>query len=85
MSVEHRTKDATIDAVWATAHARLTEREVDVIARRFVDDETLEQVGMALGISRSRVTQIEVGALRRIWRRATWRENAARRRRGEAA
>ena len=54
----------------AQALSRLDEREKDVLMRRFGvgydEEETLADVSAKYGISRERVRQIEVSALRKL-------------------
>lgn len=44
----------------------LTEKEMYVIKSRYEDDLTLEETGKALGVTRERVRQIEVKAIRKL-------------------
>jgi RNA polymerase sigma factor (sigma-70 family) len=50
--------------------AGLTERESHVIRQRFLGEQSLEQVGDAMGIGKERVRQIEALALRKMRGRA---------------
>jgi RNA polymerase sigma-32 factor len=58
--------DARQLAWLAVAVEALPEREREVIRRRYVEGETLSQVGVAIGLSRERVRQIERIALCRL-------------------
>jgi len=56
----------------ATWLAQLNEKQRAVVERRFGlnghDSATLEQIGQALGVTRERVRQIQIEALRRLRR-----------------
>lgn len=57
------------EAVYNVMKEALNEREFDVICRRFgigYEQMTLEEVGKAYGITRERIRQIEVKALRKL-------------------
>jgi DNA modification methylase/DNA-directed RNA polymerase subunit RPC12/RpoP len=66
--------DPTFEAVYArtlqlSALGDLSDREREVLERRFVGEQTLEEVGAAFGCTREGVRQIEAKALRRVRRR----------------
>lgn len=44
----------------------LTEREADVLRRRYYDEKSLRAVGVELGVQAERVRQIEVKAIRKM-------------------
>jgi hypothetical protein len=44
----------------------LTDREKEVIKRRFLSDETLQTIATAMGVGRERVRQVEAVALRKL-------------------
>ncbi|MGI9335389.1 MAG: RNA polymerase sigma factor FliA [Gammaproteobacteria bacterium] len=50
----------------ARALARLDERIRDILARYYVEDQSLREIGEALGISESRVCQLHARALERL-------------------
>lgn len=59
---EERQQKALVDKVLETIPARLQ----TIIRMRFEDDLTLDQIGQALGITKERVRQMEVKALRML-------------------
>ena len=50
----------------SAGNAGLGERAKQIMVMRFINDMTLDQVGRALNITRERVRQIEVKAIRSI-------------------
>ena len=56
-------------------NANLTQREVDVLRLRWGEIKTLEAIGKQIGISRSRVSQIETSAIRKLIRRVNIQSN----------
>jgi RNA polymerase sigma factor (sigma-70 family) len=50
----------------AVMEKRLTERELRVIRLHYFDEKTLQEIGNDFGITRERVRQIEVGALKKL-------------------
>ncbi len=46
--------------------ALLSEREQDIITRRFYNDETLKSIGKTYGVSRERIRQLEAIALDKL-------------------
>ena len=69
---EEQVEDSLRNQVLATALGALGERERQVLVLRYglegSDPKTLEQIGKRLGLTRERVRQIEVDALRRLSR-----------------
>lgn len=63
-------QDADLQIVLAGWLARLTDKQRQVVERRFglngCERQTLEQVGQDIGLTRERVRQIQVDALRRL-------------------
>lgn len=63
-------QDADLQTVLAGWLARLTDKQRQVVERRFglndCERQTLEQVGQDIGLTRERVRQIQVDALRRL-------------------
>lgn len=63
-------RDATEDALFLRGLVdSLPEKDAEVIRRRFFQDETLETIGNAMGISKERARQIEEKALRLLGHR----------------
>lgn len=65
------TEDIVLDALHAEQIQRimqkiLSKREVEILNLRFIEGETLEQLGRIYGITRERVRQIEQHALRKL-------------------
>jgi len=63
--------DAEIGAALRVAMGTLTPREQEIIQGRYFDEQTLRDVGegqasSGLGVSRERIRQVEVGALRKL-------------------
>ena len=54
------------DLACAFRAARLTEREEIILMRRYMDGQTLEEVGRQFGVTRSRIREVEVKALRKL-------------------
>jgi len=52
--------------IWRVAARLLRPRELIVMRLRFQEDHTLEEAGDALGVTRARIAQIEVSALRKL-------------------
>ena len=57
--------DAQVDRVMAAIDV-LPDREQEVVVRRYLDGLTLTEVGNHMGITKQRVQQIEVNALKRL-------------------
>jgi RNA polymerase sigma factor (sigma-70 family) len=64
-------KSETRSALWRELERLETfwPREYEVLILRFVEEQTLAQVGKRLGISRERVRQIEISALAKLRKR----------------
>ena len=69
-SPEESLEDIEISEEISELLEELTEKQAEVICRRFGlrghDPQTLEEVGVAVGLTRERVRQIQVEALRRL-------------------
>lgn len=57
---------AEADRVWAAAEKVLSEKELRVLRGRYRDEETLEQIGSAIGLTRSRAGQIDEIAIGKL-------------------
>ena len=64
--------------------AHLTPREVEVVRKRFVDEETLEEIAGPLGVTYECVRQIEREALNRLRMAAGWVQDEERHSNGES-
>lgn len=61
--------DSDTKALLSKLLEKCTRREASVLAMRYIHEMTLEEVGETLQVTRERVRQIEVKAMRRIrWR-----------------
>ncbi len=59
--IEQERDDAVLRAI-----SVLPPRELEIVLRRYWDDETLETAGARLGVSRQRAHQVELQAIRRM-------------------
>lgn len=59
-------QDRDAKALLAKLLEKCTKREASVLAMRYIHEMTLEEVGTTLQVTRERVRQIEVKAMRRI-------------------
>jgi len=72
IATAHHDEDRRSDWL-AQAMARLSERERQIVSRRFLDDDpdTLAELGVVFGVSKERIRQIEAKALEKLRRALT--------------
>lgn len=65
-SDECSTVMSTDEIIAVARKARCSEREIDILSRRFIRGETLDKTATALGVSRERVRQLQLRAIERM-------------------